>query len=126
VEEDKLVSFMSDITSGGITKDGHTVMKQAQDKGLMHFTQIEKVDQSKDYLVQKEEHDTIAAKPRLRGIHRLRFQKYVDDKPVSEPVEIEIEGFPGDLKRKRKHYYIYSMTSNWGKSYNMDRLTFSS
>jgi hypothetical protein len=80
------------------------------------------VDQTKEYLVHKEEHDTVAAKPRLRGIHRLQFQKYIDDKPISQPVKIDIEGFPGDLKRKRKHYYIYSMTSNWGKSYNMDRL----
>jgi hypothetical protein len=80
------------------------------------------VDQTKEYLVQKEEHDTVATKPRLRGIHRLRFQRYAHRKPVSEPVEGEIEGLPGDLLEKHKHYYINSMMSNWGKSYNMDRL----
>jgi hypothetical protein len=96
--------------------------KQARDKGLIHFTQIEKVDQTKEYLVQKEEHDTVATKPRLRGIHRLWFQRYAHRKPISEPVEVEMEGLPGDLLEKHKHYYIYSMTSNWGKSYNMDRL----
>jgi hypothetical protein len=96
--------------------------KEARDSGLIHFTQIEKVDQTKEYLVQKEEHDTVAAKPRLSGIHILRFQKYAHRKPISDPVEVEIEGLPGDLLEKHKHYYIYSMTSNWGKSYNMYRL----
>jgi hypothetical protein len=36
VEEDRLVSFMSDITSGGMTKDGHIVMKCAK---KMYFRQ---------------------------------------------------------------------------------------
>jgi hypothetical protein len=96
--------------------------KQARDRGLIHFSQIEKVDQTKDYLVQKEEHDAIAAKPRLSCVHKIRFQKYANSNAISEPVEVEITGLPGNLIEKHKHYYIYSMTSNWGKSYNMDRL----
>jgi hypothetical protein len=36
VEEHKLLSFMADITSGGMTKDGHIVLKTAKKKYIRH------------------------------------------------------------------------------------------
>jgi len=105
-----------------LAKDVETLVEE----GALSVADAPRTQYGKDFL-EKRKNDKCLNKD-LDGVETMTFQEYDDEKkqPVKNskfpPTNVEILGRPGQIGgEKKKHYYIYSRLSNFGKTYNLER-----
>jgi len=101
-------------------------VEQLVEEGTLSVADAPRTQYGKDFL-EKRKNDKCLNKD-LDGAETITFQEYDDEKkqPMKNskfpPTNVEVIGRPGQIGgEKKKHYYIYSRLSNFGKTYNLER-----
>ncbi|ELU10729.1 hypothetical protein CAPTEDRAFT_208622, partial [Capitella teleta] len=97
--------------------------------GDMTLLDIPTVNHAREIVARDKDELAFASRPELNGKLRLTFRLYDrDGRPAAPddalpkdggPTTVEIEGQPGAVGVKRKHWWIYSKVGNFGKTHTM-------
>uniref|UniRef100_X1ZKQ0 Uncharacterized protein n=2 Tax=Capitella teleta TaxID=283909 RepID=X1ZKQ0_CAPTE len=97
--------------------------------GDMTLLDIPTVNHAREIVAREKDELAFASRPELNGKLRLTFRLYDGDgRPAAPddalpkdggPTTVEIEGQPGAVGVKRKHWWIYSKVGNFGKTHTM-------
>ena len=95
--------------------------------GVIPYTHAPAVENAKRVMEELQQEDTLNAD--LDGAYSIEFQHYTTKEGSVDPCpsslhpssRVTIMGCPGNMMRKKKHWYVYSEVSGFGKTYSMEK-----
>ena len=89
--------------------------------GIVPITHLGAVQNGKNIVETLKKENTVLSRPKLDGSIELVFAEYdcVTQKKIDGGREttVTLIGYPDQTAVKKKHYYIYSLDANYGKTY---------
>lgn len=90
--------------------------------GMLDPEKVSALKKARDIIKDEKMATEEECRPRLCGDKVLNFYRYGDDRnPTGDPIPVTIVGMPDAVDVKRKHYWIYSILGNYGKTRTLEK-----